>query len=226
VPTADRRAAVVLALCALTGFAVLTILVLGLDVDGWDSAALRAVKHLHSAPLTTVIRDITALGGIPWVVPLTAAAAAAALLLRRPRAAALVVLAFAGGELLQLGFKPLFGRARPHVFPPPEHIANAAYPSGHALVSASLAFALVALCWEGRWRVPVAVLAALYVVAVGFSRVYLGVHYPSDVLAGWLLGAAWVAGLSAVLAPIRRRSGPQDTSAGTAGVNDRGRTAG
>ncbi len=49
------------------------------------------------------------------------------------------------------------------------------------------------ICWERRWRTVAAFAAAVYVIAVGFSRVYLGVHYPSDVLAGWLLATAWVA---------------------------------
>ncbi len=135
------------------------------------------------------------------MAPLTAAVALAALLLRHRRAAALVVLAVAGAELLQLGLKPLFGRPRPGVFPPLERIGSAAYPSGHALVSAALAGALVLICWQRRWRTLAALPAAVYVLAVGFSRLYLGVHYPSDVLAGWLLAAAWVGGLSALLLP-------------------------
>jgi undecaprenyl-diphosphatase len=204
VPTAGRRTAVILFLCALGGFALLTVVVLGLGVDGWDSAALRAVEHLHRAPLTTVVKDVTALGGIAWAVPLTAAAVIAALLRRRRRGAALMLLAFAGAELLQLGLKPLFGRPRPSVFPPLEHIGNAAYPSGHALVSAALACALVAIWPKSRLRTLVAALAAVYVLAVGFSRLYLGVHYPSDVLAGWLLAAAWVAGLSALLTSLTK----------------------
>jgi membrane-associated phospholipid phosphatase len=203
-PTANRRTNVILSLCALAGFFLLTVVVLGFGVDGWDSATLRAVKRLHDTTLTAVIKDVTALGSFAWVAPLAAAMAVAALLLRRPRATALVILAVTGGELLQLVLKRLFGRPRPSVFPPLEHIGNAAYPSGHALVSAALACALVAICWKSRWRALVAALAAVYVLGVGFSRLYLGVHYPSDVLAGWLLAATWVAGLSALLAPQRR----------------------
>jgi membrane-associated phospholipid phosphatase len=214
VTNASHRAAILTAVCALAAFAALTIVVLDFGVDGWDRAALRAVAHLHSHSLTTAIKAVTALGTVYWVAPLTGVAAIAAVVLGRPRAAALAVLAVAGAELLQLGLKQLFGRPRPSVFPQLEQITSAAYPSGHALVSASLAFALVAICWRRRWRVPVTVLATLYVLAIGFSRVYLGVHYPSDVLAGWLLAAVWVASLSAALGPLVGRRRPPNIAGG------------
>jgi membrane-associated phospholipid phosphatase len=199
--TANRRAAVAVVLCALAGFAVLTIVVLGFGVDGWDRAALRAVEHLHGRSLTRAIKVATAFGTPAVVAPLTLVVAVAALLMHRPRAAALDVLAVVGADLLQLGLKPLFDRPRPTVFPRLEQIGNAAYPSGHAIVSAALAIVVVTICWRRPWRTAAACLAVAYVLAVGFSRIYLGVHYPSDVLAGWLLAAAWVAGLSAALVP-------------------------
>lgn len=206
--TARRRATVAVAVAALVAFVLLSVVVLGFGVQGWDRAALRAVARLHGPSLTRAIKAVTACGSLDVVAPLTLVAAIAAWLLHRLRAAALVILAVAGAELLQLGLKPLFGRPRPAVFPRLEHIGTAAYPSGHAIVSAALAFALVAICWKRPWRTAAACLAALYALAVGFSRVYLGVHYPSDVLAGWLLAAAWVAGLSAALplGPRRRRT--------------------
>lgn len=200
--TPARRAAAVVSVGALVGFALLTTVVLGFGADGWDRAALRAVEHLHGHSLTTAIKTVTALGSLDLVAPLTVVVAVAGMLLRRPRAAALVVLAVVGADLLQLGLKPLFGRARPHVFPRLEQVGSAAYPSGHAIVSASLAFALVAICWRRPWRAAAASAAALYMVAVGFSRVYLGVHYPSDVVGAWLLAAAWVAILCAALWPV------------------------
>jgi membrane-associated phospholipid phosphatase len=201
VPTSARRA-VVVAVGALVGFALLTVVVLGFGVDGWDRAALRAVERLHGHSLTKAVKTVTALGSLDLVAPLTVVMVIAAMLLRRPRAAALVVLAVVGADLLQLALKPLFGRPRPHVFPRLEQVGSAAYPSGHAIVSAALAFALVAICWRRPWRTAAASAATVYTVAVGFSRVYLGVHYPSDVLGAWLLATAWVAVLCAALRPV------------------------
>jgi membrane-associated phospholipid phosphatase len=205
---ARHRTTVVVAVGAFVAFVLLSVVVLGFGVQGWDRAALRAVERLHGPSLTRAIKAVTACGSLDLVAPLTLVAAVAAWILRRPRAAALVVLAVAGAELLQLGLKPLFDRPRPTVFPHLEQIGTAAYPSGHAIVSAALAFAVVTICRKRPWRTVAGCLAALYVLAVGFSRVYLGVHYPSDVLAGWLLAAAWVAGLSAALplGPRRRRA--------------------
>jgi undecaprenyl-diphosphatase len=202
-----RRAAVLVAVATLIGFTLLTVVVLGLGVDGWDRAALRAVERLHGRSLTKAVKTITALGTLELVAPLTIVVVGAAMLLRRLRAAALMVLAVVGADLLQLGLKPLFDRPRPHVFPHLEQIGSAAYPSGHAIVSAALAFALVAICWRRPWRAAAASVAAVYVLAVGFSRIYLGVHYPSDVLGGWLLAAAWVSILCAALGPALLRSG-------------------
>jgi membrane-associated phospholipid phosphatase len=69
------------------------------------------------------------------------------------------------------------------------------FPSGHAMGSATLGMALSILCWPTRWRGPVTVLSLVFVVLVGISRVYLGVHYPSDILAGWSAAIAWVFGM-------------------------------
>ena len=214
-PAQARRAAVLIAVAALIGFTVLTVVVLGLGVDGWDRAALRAVERLHGRSLTKAVKIITALGSLDLVAPLTIVVVGAAMVLRRPRAAALVVLAVVGADLLQLGLKPLFDRPRPQVFRHLEQVGSAAYPSGHAIVSAALAFALVAICWRRPWRAAAASAATVYVIAVGFSRIYLGVHYPSDVLGGWLLAAAWVSTLCAALGPVLRRNGTR-TAAGEA----------
>jgi membrane-associated phospholipid phosphatase len=218
---ANHRVAVVVAVAAIIAFALLTFVVIGLGVDGWDRAALRAVERLHGPSLTRAIKVVTSLGSLNLVAPLTVVAVIAAVVLRRPRAAALAVLAVVGADLLQLCLKPLFGRPRPSVFPRLEQIGSPAYPSGHAIVSAALAFGLLAICRRRPWRVPAACAAGLYVLAVGFSRVYLGVHYPSDVLAGWLLAAAWVTGLSVALTPelgrrdARAAGGPADDGSAT-----------
>jgi membrane-associated phospholipid phosphatase len=83
-----------------------------------------------------------------------------------------------------------------------------AFPSGHATGSATLAAAAVIVAWsDRRWRWPVVIAAIAYAFAVGLSRVYLGVHYPADVVAGWALGTAWVITLWLVWSKIRERRG-------------------
>jgi undecaprenyl-diphosphatase len=73
------------------------------------------------------------------------------------------------------------------------------FPSGHAMQSMAVGAALVILLWETRWRYVALLLSASFVLAVGLSRIYLGVHYPSDILAGWAASVAWVVGLRSVM---------------------------
>jgi len=99
--------------------------------------------------------------------------------------------AIIGSALLNLGAKPLFARDRPSLWESIAPEGNYSFPSGHAMGSMTLACVLVLLCWWTRVRWPVCVAAIVFVTLVGASRVYLGVHYPSDILAGWAAAIAW-----------------------------------
>jgi len=115
--------------------------------------------------------------------------------LRRWREAAILLLAAGGGMLLTNLLKDLFQRDRP---PAELHIVqaiNSSFPSGHATLSATVFLTIGALIahFTARRRVRIYALGAAVILAVlvGISRVYLGVHWPTDVLAGWCIGAAW-----------------------------------
>ena len=145
--------------------------------------------------LELVAFDLTALGG-PTVLGLTVAAVVGYLLLHGLyRLSAFVVLASAGGWLLNNVLKELFARPRPDVVPHLREVMTLSFPSGHALTSAAIFLTLGALLMrvaQGRvakfYCMFVAMMATLL---VGATRVYLGVHYPTDVLAGWLIGVSW-----------------------------------
>ena len=100
-------------------------------------------------------------------------------------------IALGGSALLNIAAKQIFARDRPSLWESiaPEH--NYSFPSGHAMGSVTLACVLVLLAWRTRWRWPVTVAMAAFVLLVGLSRIYLGVHYPSDILAGWAVATAW-----------------------------------
>jgi undecaprenyl-diphosphatase len=130
--------------------------------------------------------------GYEWgVVPVDLALVAALLLLRRWRAALFAAVALGGSGLLNVGAKLAFGRVRPDLWESiaPEH--NFSFPSGHAMGSMTLACVLALLLWRTPWRRPAIAGLAMFVAAVGWSRIHLGVHFPSDILAGWALGLAW-----------------------------------
>jgi undecaprenyl-diphosphatase len=142
------------------------------------------------------------------------------LALRRWREASFAFLAFVGSALLNIGAKHFFQRQRPSLWESIAPESTFSFPSGHAMGSMTLAAVLVALAWQTRWRWPVTIAAGAFVALVGLSRVYLGVHYPSDILAGWCAALAWVMGLYLVLFRGRRRPRwrrPANTLPGGAG---------
>ena len=128
----------------------------------------------------------------------------ALLVARRWREASFAIVALAGSGLLNLGAKAFFRRDRPSLWESIAPESSFSYPSGHAMGSMTLAAVVVLLAWGTRWRWPVLVLALAFTGLVGLSRLYLGVHYPSDVLAGWAAGLAWTAGVYLVLFRQRR----------------------
>ena len=101
-------------------------------------------------------------------------------------------IALGGSALLNLGAKQLFARERPSLWESIHPETTFSFPSGHAMGSMTLAAVLVLLAWRTRWRWWVAVPALAFALLVGASRVYLGVHFPSDILAGWAAACAWV----------------------------------
>lgn len=140
-------------------------------------------------------RDITALGGVAVLALLTLAILVYFLLLEKPRNAFFVAVSVFGGSLMSLLFKMGFDRPRPNLVPHESHAYSASFPSGHSMMSAVVYLTLGALLARihDRYALKVyfLVLAVLLTGAVGVSRVYMGVHWPTDVLAGWSAGAVW-----------------------------------
>ena len=126
--------------------------------------------------------------------------------LRQPPAALFLGFSLGGAMLLNVFFKLFFARARPALADQLTPAPGYSFPSGHAMGSAAFSLALYLLVAQlaPRWRWLAGVLAALFTVGIGVSRLVLQVHYPSDVLAGWALSAAWVLGVNLVYARTRR----------------------
>jgi undecaprenyl-diphosphatase len=169
------------------------------DVRAGEPAAdERLANWLHeraSDPLTVLFHGITTLGGFVTLLGITLVAVVALWRRDQPRQALFVALAFAGAQLLSSGMKLAFERERP-VFPDPLATESTySFPSGHALVSLAV-YGALALLLAPRLTMPRRVLlfggAGLLVLAIGFSRLYLGVHYLTDVLAGYAIGIAWL----------------------------------
>ena len=133
--------------------------------------------------------------------------ASAALATKRKYLALLQMLVGVGGAvLLNMLVKGFFARQRPDLWERLVTETSYSFPSGHSMASAALALSVVLITWNTRFRWWVVAAASLYVVTIGFTRLYLGVHYPTDVLAGWSLGAAWVLFVAWIIGGISRRN--------------------
>ncbi len=141
------------------------------------------------------MRDISALGS-GTVLGLVIAITVSYLILQRKSRTALGVLAVSvGGTLLNFSLKAITSRPRPDIVPHLAEVDSSSFPSGHSMISAIIYLSLAALLARDisrpTTRVFVFATAAIFVFAIGITRVYLGVHYPSDVAAGWAAGVAW-----------------------------------
>jgi undecaprenyl-diphosphatase len=201
---------------------LLTFVLVGEVLEGttqaFDERVIRALRRadnpdvpigprwMHSAAL-----DITALGSAT-VLGLSVAAVVGFLLLQGMQRTALFVLAASvGGWTLNNLLKVVFARARPGVVPHLREVMTLSFPSGHAMTSAAVYLVLGALMMRIAARPATKfycmAVAMLATILIGASRVYLGVHYPTDVLAGWLMGLSWALVCWMIERIIGRRAG-------------------
>lgn len=205
----------VFALAAGLLFAWLAEQVVAGDTQAADEQLRRLVSDIASPGLTRVM-VYASVWGAPRHLGVVAVVATVAFLAHGwRRGAVLIPVTLIGAGLLDGGLKLLFGRTRPVAFfehyPSPESFS---FPSGHALFATTFFGGLAVLLWKRLahpvLRLAVALAAGVLVLLIGFSRIYLGVHYPSDVLGGFAAGVVWVAAVAlgdrlAVRRPGRRR---------------------
>jgi undecaprenyl-diphosphatase len=187
--------------------------VLEQETMAFDTAILRAMRDASGNPigpawLAHAIADLSALGSTTIASSIIVIVALFLLLARRRRYALLVSATGIGTAIAILLLKGTVGRARPDIISKLEMAGGYSFPSGHTFTAAAiyplLAFLLSDLVEERRAKVFLFAVAAFIALVVGFSRVYLGVHYPTDVLAGWGFGLAWAIVCAAVAVRLIR----------------------
>ncbi|MGQ9365519.1 phosphatase PAP2 family protein [Azospirillum sp. ST 5-10] len=207
IPYAERIGLGTLVLLLLAAGSIWSFVVLADEVaegetQAFDRAVLLALRTAQdpSDPLgprwlEELGRDMTALGSMGFLTLLTLAVIGYLAMRRLWRAIALLVVSVGGGMLVSTVLKMVFERPRPDLVPHGAYVYTASFPSGHSMMSAVTYLTLGALLARiepnPRIKAYVLTMAAVVAVLVGISRVYLGVHWPTDVLAGWTVGAGW-----------------------------------
>jgi undecaprenyl-diphosphatase len=187
------------------------------ETQRFDERVIRALRRPDdpSMPigpplLAESARDLTALGGVAVLVLLIAVVTAFLAIERKYRALVLILAASIGGLLLSTLLKHLVQRERPSVVPHLSIVMSSSFPSGHSILAAvvylTLGVLLARTVKSRATRVFCIVVAFFLAILVGLSRIFLGVHYPTDVLAGWMAGLVWSV-LCLVVAKYLQRRG-------------------
>lgn len=215
--TIDRSLAIAIAAAALLlfGFVRIAEEVLEGDTRGFDEDLLLALRTPGDTtqpigPLwfQEMVRDVTALGSTGVLTVVTLAAVGWLLISGKRRAAGFVLLAVVGGVVLSSLLKIGFARPRPDLVPHEMAVFTDSFPSGHTMMSAVVYLTLGDLLARAQptvtGKVYLISLALILTLLVGCSRVYLGVHWPTDVLAGWAAGASWALMCSLAMAQLQK----------------------
>ena len=187
----------------LWGFGVLASEVQEGETSSFDRKILLSMRHpgdlspKGSRPFQEAVRDVTGLGGVTILGLVTMFAAGFLIMDGKAHMAGFAAAAVFGGLILSVLLKDIFQRPRPEIVPHAMYAGSSSFPSGHSMMSAVTYLTLGALLArsQGRKRLKAYFLmvAVFLTVLVGVSRVYEGVHWPTDVLAGWMAGSIWAA---------------------------------
>lgn len=161
----------------------------------WELPLLIQVHRLARPELDTIVQGLSNLGVYWGVVPAAIGLSVVLLWRQQWRSLLYFSLTLLGNMAMNRTAKWLFHRERPHLWEgiSPEH--GFAFPSGHAMSSMTLVAAVILLAIGSCWFWPALISGSAFVVMIAWTRLYLGVHYPSDIVAGWTLSLAWTIGL-------------------------------
>ncbi|MFL5328115.1 MAG: phosphatase PAP2 family protein [Gemmataceae bacterium] len=189
----------------------------------FDEHLIRSLRHPNdlSDPIGPIwfqemARDITALGSGTALALVTGSVAGYLLLVRKTHALGVLLTATIGAAILSYLLKDYFARPRPELVSHLAHVTSASFPSGHAMLSATvyltLGTLLARLAEPWRLKFYFVAIATFLTFIIGVSRIYLGVHWPTDVLAGWSAGLTWAL-LCGLVARSLQRQGAMETTA-------------
>lgn len=173
----------------------------------WDVSILTTIHDTAQAQLDMIALTMTQFGTRWGVFPLSAILIVMMFFWKRWRSLIYLLITLPGAMIINRTVKEFLHRLRPHLwestFPPEPEFA---FPSGHAMASMTFVASLVVLTWGSRWCGWVVTFGSVFVAAIAWTRLYLGVHYPSDIVAGWMVSIAWAIAVSLVVKPHLAKS--------------------
>lgn len=171
-------------------------------IFAWDASFLLALHKTATPQLDQIASFLTNFGAIWGVAPIAFVIAFILLIQKRWRSFLFWTITLLGSYLINLNLKVYLHRIRPHLWESsyPPHL-DYGFPSGHAMASMTFTVALLILMWKTPWRNWIAFFGSLFVVAIAWTRLYLGVHYPTDILGGWALSIAFALGIDLIIQP-------------------------
>jgi len=185
----------------------------------WDVPVLLAVHSTANPQLDAVAVVLTKFGSFWTVLPILSAIAIILIWQKHWRSLVYLLITALGSTFINRTAKELWHRLRPDLWKSLAPELDFAFPSGHAMTSTTLAIILLVLAWRSSWRWVALVFGVLYVLTIAWTRLYLGVHFPSDIVAGWMVAIAWGTGVSMIIKPYLVKTLP------VAGVQPAGETS-
>ncbi|MBD1843470.1 phosphatase PAP2 family protein [Cyanobacteria bacterium FACHB-63] len=185
----------------LTGFEQFAIVIQQQGTFSWDQAILTEIHSTAQPMLDRIAVTITPLGVFYGVFPIATVISIGLLYRQRWRSLSYLLVTLLGSALINRTAKIWLHRDRPDLWETLTPHTDFSFPSGHAMSSMSLVAALVILTWGSRWCGWVSAIGACFVVTIAWTRLYLGVHFPSDILAAWMISLAWAIGVSLIIRP-------------------------
>lgn len=172
---------------------------------GIDTQILTWIHSGATPALDAIFFFITSSGNIESILPITLLIILFCVYKNQRINALIVTFGVGGAAAANVILKMLFQRDRPVFWQSLITETGYSFPSGHAMVSSALILCIIALLWKTKWRCVSIIVGAIIVALIGYSRLYLGVHYPTDIVAGWSVSAAWVATTLFVVSTVSHR---------------------
>ncbi|ELR98864.1 phosphatase PAP2 family protein [Gloeocapsa sp. PCC 73106] len=181
----------------LVFFAILTLIVAQSEkMLSWDTSILLVIHSIHKPILDRIAITTTGLGQLLGITVISIPILIVFAYQKRWRLLAYLSLTIASSALVNIIAKAIFHRLRPELWELSYALPHSfSFPSGHAMGSMTLVVALLIMIKKSRWSLLWGILGSLYILLIGWTRLYLGFHYPSDILGGWLLATTWTIGI-------------------------------